>query len=119
MFDQEGNVFQPLAQGGHIDREDIESIKEIFAKPAGRDRFGEIQIGGGDDPAVGLNRISPSDPLESTVLKHAQELGLHPDRHFADFVEEQSPPVCELEPPFFLAIGPGESALFVAKQLAF
>ena len=108
MIDQERDVFQPLAQGGHFDRDDVEPVEEVFAEPAGGDGLGEIHVGGGDDAAVGLDRVGAADALEPAVLEHAQELGLHSQRHLADFVEEQRAPLRQLEPPFLLAVGAGE-----------
>ena len=56
-------------------------------------------------------------PLDLALLEHAQELGLHRERHVADLVEEQRAPVGQLE-----AAGPrphraGERPALVAEQL--
>ena len=118
MIDEERNIFQPLAQGGHFDRNDVEPVEEIFAKPAGGDGLGENHVGGGDDAAIGLDRVGAADALESAVLEHAQQLGLHPQRHLADFVEEESASLRQLEPAFLLAVGAGECPAFVAEELA-
>ncbi len=118
VIDEERDVFQPLAQGGHLDRDDVEPVEEVFAEPAGGDGLGEDEIGGGDDAAIGLDRVRSADSLESAVLKHAQQLGLHSQGHLADFVEEQSASLGQLEPAFLLAIGAGEGPAFVAEELA-
>src|SRR5262249_32691311 len=44
VIDEQRNIFQPLAQGGHLNRYDVEPVKEIFAKPAGGHGFGENDI---------------------------------------------------------------------------
>ena len=33
-------------------------------------------------------RVSVADPFKLLFLQHAEQLGLHRERHFADFIEE-------------------------------
>ena len=62
-----------------------------------------------------------SPPTRSTCrfLQHAQQLGLHHQRHVADFVQEQRAAVRLLELAQVPRGGAGEGALFVAEQLGF
>ena len=105
-------------KGGMLDREDVEAVEQVFAEPAGGDGLGEIEVGGGDDAAVGQDRVGAADPLEAPVLEHAQQLGLHAERHLADLIEEQRTPLGQLEPPFLLAVGAGERPALVTEELA-
>ena len=59
-----------------------------------------------------------SDALHLAGLQHAQQLGLQPDRHVGDFVEEQRALVCHLETADAVVAGVGEGPLDVAEQLA-
>ena len=119
MVDQEWNVFQALAQRGNFDRDDVEAVEEVLAEAACYHGVGENDVGRGDDAAIGLDRVGSTHAFESSVLEDAKQLGLHSERHFADFVEEQGSPLGEFEPAFFLAVGPGERTAFVAEELAF
>ena len=119
MIDEQRDVFQPLAQRGHLDRHHVEPVEEVLAKAAGGDGLGENHVGGGDHAAIGLDRVGSADALESAVLEHAQQLGLHSQGHLADLVEEQSASLRQVEPAFLLAIGAGEGPAFVAEELAF
>ena len=106
MVDQEWDVFEPLAQGGHLDRHDVQPVEEIFAESAGGDGLGEDDVGGGDDAAIGLDGVGSAHALEAAVLEHAEQLGLHSQRHLADFVEEESS-----------SLRPGRTGLFSGDRL--
>ena len=107
-----------LRNGRHLDREDVEPVEQVFAEPAQGHRLGEIQVGGGDHAAVGLDRVGAADAFEPPILEHPQQLGLHAQRHLADLVEKERAPLRQLEPPFLLAVGAGERPALVTEQLA-
>ena len=67
---------------------------------------------------VHLDGLRAAQALELLLLQHAEQLGLQLRRDVADLVEEQRPPVGQLESADFLADGAGEGALLVAEQLA-
>src|SRR2546430_8081611 len=77
----------------------------------------EVAIGGGDESHVGVDDLLAADARELAVLEHVQQLGLQPQRHLADLVEEERALVGRLELAGLLAIGAGERALLVAEQL--
>ncbi len=118
VLDQERDVFQSLAERRHFNREDVEPIKQVFPEPAGRDGFRQVKVGRGDDATVCFDRLGAAHPLKPAVLQHPQQFGLHPQGHFADFVEKKSPSIGELKTPFLLTVGAGERAPLVAKKLA-
>ena len=117
-FTRSGHVLEPLTQRRQVDRHDVEPVVQVLAEPVVGDGLGEVQVRGGDDPAIGLDRLGAADPLEPLVLEHPQQLGLHAQRQVADLVEEERPAVGELEPAFFLPVGAGERPPLVAEQLA-
>ena len=67
--------------------------------------------------SISMPLITP-DSLEPPLLEHAQQLHLHRHGDIADLVEEQGPPVGQLEPPLALGRRAGERALLMAEQLA-
>src|SRR5262249_61509636 len=75
-------------------------------------------VGGHADSRVAPAAFLPADPEKLFVLEHLEQLRLEPDRHFPDLVEEDHPPIRQLELSGLLGSGSGEGALFVTKQLA-
>ena len=73
----------------------------------------------GDQPNVDPSLLHASDPAESLFLDHLEQPGLYVDVHIADFVEEQSPPMRDLEEARLGPCGAGECALLVTEELAF
>jgi hypothetical protein len=101
----------------HRDRHHVEPVVEVLAEFLARDRLFEVLVGGGDQANVDLDRARSAEPLELTLLQHAQDLGLGRGRHVADLVEEQRAFVRQLEPADALAVGTGEGAALVAEEL--
>src|SRR4029077_1126044 len=52
-------------------------------------------------------------------FEHAQELSLGGQRQLADLVEEEGPPLGQLEAPRLPAVGAGEGPLLVTEELVF
>src|SRR5208283_3309123 len=59
-----------------------------------------------------------ADALDFALLQHPQNLGLHGQRHVADFVEKDRAAVAELELADALGRRAGEGAFLVSEQLA-
>ena len=66
-----------------------------------------------------LTGLVAADPLEGTVLQHAQNFGLRGQAHVADFIEENRAAVALLEFADALTLRAGERAFFVAEKFAF
>ena len=60
-----------------------------------------------------------ADLLQFAGFEEPQQQTLHPERHLADFVEEDAPAVGHLELALLVAIGAREAALDVAEELGF
>src|ERR1019366_8165592 len=85
----------------------------------GGERFGNIDVGGGQDANVDLDQGAASQAGERLVLEDVQQLGLQPRRHFADFVQQDGALVANFELARLGVRGPGEGSRFVPKQFAF
>jgi hypothetical protein len=79
----------------------------------------QVPVRGGDHADVDVDGLVPADALERPLLKHAQQLGLGPERHVADLIEEHRPPIGLLEPANPPRARPGERSLLVAEEFAF
>src|SRR5262249_56529182 len=71
QFYEHVQVSAALAQRRHVEREDRESIVEVAAVAALRDRESEIAIRSCDDAHVCRLRRRASDALELALLEHA------------------------------------------------
>ena len=74
----------------------------------------------GDDHAhVHRDRAIAADALDLAFFQHAQQFGLHQNRHVADLVQEQRAVVGLLELADVPGGRAGEAAFFVAEEFAF
>ena len=97
MIDELGNVVGALAERRHHDREYIQSVVEILAKLAALHHVDHVAVGGGDQADVHLDRATRADGIDLALLDGAEELDLHVERQFGDFVEEEGAAVGLLE----------------------
>ena len=107
-----------FAERRNRQRDAVEPVVQIRAKPPRGDFFGEIAVRRGDEANVDLDRRHGTDARDLTDLDRAQQLRLQRRRQLADLVEKHGAAVGCLEQT---GLGPdraGERALLVAEQLA-
>ena len=75
-------------------------------------------IGSGQNTHVHRSLNFASQAAQLVVFKHAQQLGLSADGHLANLIQQQSALFRQLKASCTALHGPGEGALFVAKNLA-
>src|SRR5437762_12579317 len=119
MIYQQWDVFRTLAQGWHVNRKNIQPVKQVFAKFSLLNHLAEFAIGGRDQACIGSQRARASQAFELPFLEHAQQLGLQLEWNLPDLVEEYRAAVCQLEAADALCDSAGERAFFVTEQLAF
>jgi PAS domain S-box-containing protein len=112
------DVFWPLPQRRHGDRDPAEAVVKVRAEATVGDPLLEVLVRGRDDPHAGLDGLPAADPLELLLLQEPEHLGLGRERHVADLVQEDRPVVALLELADPLPVRPGERAPLVAEQLA-
>ena len=118
MAGEEGDVVAPLAQGRHVEGDDVEAEVEVLAERPPADLVLELLVGGRDHPHVHGHRGGAAHRLDLLLLEGAQDLGLGLQGHVPHLVEEQGAPVGQLELALARGQGPGERALGVAEELA-
>src|SRR5215472_15434588 len=116
--DQLGNVRRTFAQRRHRQRNDVEPIKKIRSEMTGFHRLLEVSVRGRNDAHVHASRAVAANWLELMFLQYAQQLDLCVGWQFADFVEEDGPAVCELEPSDPPLNRSGKGAFDMTEQLA-
>src|SRR5208283_3888602 len=60
MLDEERNVLAALAQGWHLDRENIESIEQVLAKGPLTNHFAQVPVGGRNQTRIDMNGAGAS-----------------------------------------------------------
>src|SRR5512141_980387 len=97
IIDEKRDVLFPLAQGRRIQRDDVQAEEEVLPEPPLLDLLPEVLVGRGDDPDVDLGDLARADLLDLAFLEDAEDLGLRPEAHVADLVEEDRAAVGLLE----------------------
>src|SRR5208282_5495831 len=119
MCDQSGNVLRAIAKRGHEHRQDVESEIEILSKPSVPNEQWQVAVGRRDHANVDLMHAIAADWPHFTELKYTKELGLEPDGHVSDFVEQERPAVSLGKEPFARLESTRESTAYMPKQFAF
>ena len=119
MGDQLRDVAATLAQRRHVDRDHVEPVEQVLAKPALLDFRAEVLVGRRDHAHVHRQRLSRSDPGDHAFLQRAQHFRLCGEAHITDLIEKQRAAVRKLELARAIGKRAGEAALHVAKQLTF
>ena len=78
--------------GGSWIGDDVQAVEEVLAEPALLHHPPQVDVGGGDDADVDLDRLDAAEAHELALLNHAQQLGLGLERDVADLVEEDACP---------------------------
>src|SRR5262245_33458745 len=118
MRRQLGDVLRSLAQRRHRNGNYIEPVVQIFAESSLPDQLFQVLMCGRNNANVDLHRLAGANALESHLLEHPQQFGLHFEANVTDLIEEQRAAIGELEPAHFIAVGAREGTFNVAEQLA-
>ena len=116
--DQLGDILAAVAQGGQVDRDDVEAVIQVGAKPTGGDLGRQVLVRRRRPPGPGTatGRVA-ADGQDLLVLDGAEQLRLGRQRHLADLVEEDRPRAGGHEQPGVVAVGAGEGPPDVAEKL--
>jgi hypothetical protein len=106
-----------VAERWKPDRENCESIEEVFAEPAGAEMPLEVPIGGGNESDIHFDLARAAEPPETATLEDVEQLGLQLGDQVADFVEEDGAGVGQLEKPAFGLAIVREGTFFVSEDL--
>src|SRR5437870_4277509 len=119
MIYQQWDIFRAFPQGWNVNRKNIQAVKQIFAKFLLLNHLSEVAIGGCDQVGIGVNSPCASQPLEFSLLEHAQQLGLKLQRNVADLIQKYRSAIGQLKAADALRDSAGKSAFLVPEELAF
>ena len=117
--EEEGDVVDAFAERRDVDGDLLQTVVEVFAEMAVADSGYEVDIGGGDDTDVDFERSGGAYGDDFSIFKYAEQLDLHGQWEFADFVEEDGAAVGFFEVAFAVFVGAGESTFDMAEEFAF
>jgi len=84
-----GRNFHPtLAQGRHVQADDVEPVEEVLTELALGDQGIEVGIGRGDYAHSGLHRSHFADGVDLVRVQEPEQFGLDFQRGVGDFVQE-------------------------------
>ena len=113
---QHWDVFAALAQGRHVNGEDVDAVVEVVAEATVLNHRAQVAVGGGDDAHVNPDGARAADAANLSLLKCAQEFRLHRNIQLANLVEEERALVGYLEESFLFGVRARERALLVAEE---
>ena len=97
VLQQQGDILDPLAQGGNANRQHVQAVEEILAETAGGGQGLQVLVGGGNDADIAVNRGIAPHALELVFLQQPQQFRLRARGHVAHFVHEDGAAVGLLE----------------------
>ena len=119
MSGQQRDILPSLAQRRQHDLHGIDPVIEVMPEFSLRNRFRDVGMGGAEQADVDPDFLRAAKPLKSSVLQHAQQLGLQLRAHFGYLIQQERPAIGQFELAGPGGVGAGERAAFVAEQFAF
>src|SRR4029077_12945184 len=99
VLNQHGNIFLPFPQRRHLDRKNVEPVKEVTPERARGDGRFQIAVSSGNHPNVRSDGSSSTDTTELVFLQNAQKSDLRLGRKLSDFIEEDRASFGQLKAP--------------------
>src|SRR5207237_9095059 len=109
-------VLAPLAQRRDCDAHDVQTVEQVFAERATRNRVVQVNIRERDETRVNAHGAPPAQTLELAPLDDAQQLRLRVPREVRYLVEDERALVRGFEPAGLRLRGSGARAALVAEQ---
>ncbi len=119
LLDEQRDVFRPLPERRDLDGENVEAVVKVLPEQAPVAHDLEVHVGRGDHPDVRLDGFLPADTLKNPVLEDLEKLDLGGGRDGPDFIEEDGPPLGDLELAELPPHRPGKGPFLVPEKFAF
>src|SRR5262249_10065564 len=116
---QSGQILDALAQRGHVKRNYVQPVEQVFPERPPGDLFLQFLVRGRDHPYVNGDGLVGAYGLEPLFFEDSQDFGLGLEAHVAHFVEEQRAAVGLLELAHLVFGGAREAPLDMTEELGF
>src|SRR6266478_5719457 len=98
ILNQHRNIFLSFPQRRHLNRKNVEPVKQVATKGAGSDGCPQVTVGGRNHSNICLDGSSSADTLKFVFLQNTQERDLGLEGKFTDFIEEDRTSLRHFEP---------------------
>ena len=119
MIYEERYILTAHSQRGEIDRDDIDPKEEILPNFTGFNHFPEVAVGGRDEPKIRFPGPAVPDGKVNAVVDCPQQLDLHIQAQFPDFIEKKGPLVCAVQVSGGIRVRAGKGAFFMPEEFTF
>ena len=102
-----------------FNRENIQSIEQVFPELVLPNHRWQVAMGRRDDPHIDLDRPCAAQAFELLFLHRAQQFRLQFQADVADLIQKQRAMVSEFESALFLDERPSKRSLLVPEHFAF
>jgi hypothetical protein len=99
VLNEHWNVFRSLPQRRHLDRKNVEPVKEVAPKCASSDSRAQVTIRCSNYPNVGADGSSSTDSAKLVFLQNTQQSDLCLGRKLSDLIEEDRASFGQLKAP--------------------
>jgi hypothetical protein len=90
VLNERFKVCRALPQGWNMDRQHIEMMEEVRAKPSLLHHLSQVSIRCGNDPHADRDFAFFPNAEHAVLLQHAQQLGLQGVIELTDLIEEKN-----------------------------
>ena len=116
MQRQRTDVLRPFPQRRQANGYHIEPIKQITPEDTALHVLLKVTVGGSHHPHHDLDLALAAEPDNRALLQRSQKLGLHRQRHLANFIEKNRTPVGLFKPAGTRRLRAGKCTALEAKQ---
>ena len=102
------DIAAAFTQRRDFNRENTQAIEKVLPEMASVDVLLQVAIARSDDTNIDLARACVADALQFLLLQNPQQLCLHCERHFGDFVKEECATVGQFEAAWLVLERSGE-----------
>ena len=116
MPGQRLDIIDAFAQGRDMNGDHAHAVIEVFPELSLRHHGFQVAVGGRNQADIHGDVLRAAERAHFPLLQDAQELDLHGEAGFSDFVEEKGPAVGRFDNSLFVGVGAGKSAPEVAEK---
>ena len=113
---QRANIVTALTQGRQLNGKNAQAVKQIFPKTTLGYLFVELTVGSGNNAHIEIDQTRAAKTLYLSLLQHTKQFCLQFNRHFRNFIKEQSTAVGLFKFPSSALMCTGKSTLLITKQ---
>src|SRR5260370_3440799 len=116
ILNQHRNIFLSFPQRRHLNRKNVEPVKQVATKGAGSDGCPQVTVRGCNHSNICLDGSSSADTFKFVFLQNTQDSDLGLEGKLSDFIEEDCASLRHFEPAQAPLQRSGKAAFLMSKQ---